>query len=529
VEGAPGGTLTVAGEQEHTSFNWVNSEHNAAWTSYFMQLVWPSATIFSPEGEPVENSEFVSYELTSEDPQVVTYTVNEDAVWSDGEPISLEDFQFTWRSQNGKEKSTEVDPDTGEPLPLFNAADTTGYQDITSVEAGDDDNTIVVTYENKFADWKALFSPILPLHAFKAAGGGDEVVGFATGFNIDTVDLANVVSGAWYSVTDQQIGTSLTLDRNDSYWGKPGNLDEIVIRWITDATQEPAALANNEADVAFPQAQIDLVQQTEGIPGIETFVGFGTFWEHIDFNFANPHLAKVEVRTAIAHAIDRSEVVERLPAQFDPSAEVLNNRMFFPASSAYEPHGEDEYGAQDIDGAKALLESAGYTLGADGIYAHPTDGKLSLRFTWRDPNPRREQTFQLVQSQLKEAGIEVNDARAPDFTFLDTGDFDIALFGWTGGTTLAGQVAIYSTDGGNNNGKYSNSEVDQLLDQSDEELDEDTRTDLLNQVDTILWKDMPTIPMFQVPEFLAWRDTVSNVSYNGYQGFTWNAEKWSVA
>jgi ABC-type transport system substrate-binding protein len=125
----------------------------------------------------------------------------------------------------------------------------------------------------------------------------------------------------------------MTLTRNESYYGTPGVLDEIVIPWITDATQQPAAMENGEADVIFPQAQLDLVEQTEGIQGIETFIGFGTFWEHMDFNFENTFLAELEVRQAIGLGVDREDIVARLVDPFDDSAEVLNNRIFFPGAT----------------------------------------------------------------------------------------------------------------------------------------------------------------------------------------------------
>ena len=132
------------------------------------------------------------------------------------------------------------------------------------------------------------------------------------------------------------------------------------MRWITEGTQQAPALQNGEVDVIFPQAQLDLVEQVRAIPTATTFIGFGTFWEHLDPNQDNVHLAELPVRQAIALAMDRDEIVERLPAQFDPSAEVLNNRIFFPSDPRYVDNAGD-YAEQDIEAAKAALEDAGYT------------------------------------------------------------------------------------------------------------------------------------------------------------------------
>ena len=278
----------------------------------------------------------------------------------------------------------------------------------------------------------------------------------------------------------------------------------------------------------FPQAQLDLVQQVRAIPTATTFIGFGTFWEHMDFNQENPHLADPAVRTAIGLGVDREEIVERLPAQFDPSAQVLNNRMFFPGDPRYVDN-SGEYATQDTAAARAALEGAGYVAGADGIYEHPDRGRLSMRITWRDPNERRQSTAQLVQAQLAEAGIEIVFAPQPDFTFLDERNFDIALFGWTGGSVLSGNDSIYRSTGGQNYTGNNNPAIDSGFDEANVELDADTRADQMNAIDVLVWQDLATLPLFQVPELLANDQEIGNIIYNGYSNqFTWNAQQWGT-
>ncbi|MGH9186932.1 MAG: ABC transporter family substrate-binding protein [Acidimicrobiales bacterium] len=525
--GEAGGSVVLAGEQIPTGLVTANGDHNAAWTADVMQQVWPQVVTFLPDGTYEVNEEFVEVELTNEDPQTVEYRINEEAVWSDGTPITAADFVFTWESQSGIDHPTEVDPESGEPVDLYNAAGTTGY-DVQTCEEGDDEKHVVCEYSEPYADWYALFAPVLPVHAFEAEGDGDTVAAFNDGFVYPDINLDNVPSGGPYVISEIDGESSVTLARNESYWGTPGLLDEILVRWITDGTQHPAALENREIDVTWAQAQIDLVQQTQALSGVTTDVTFGTFYEHIDFNFTNAHLAKREVRQAIAKALDRAAIVERIPAQMAPDSEVLNSHFFYPGGAAYVPNGEEEYGAQDLDAAAALLEGAGYTLGGDGVYTHPTDGPLAVRFVWRDPNPRREQTAQLVQAQLADAGIQINLSPAPDFGFLDSGDYDIAMFGWTNITVPSGKTDIYSTGGGSNYGSYSNPDADDLFAEADVDLDPDSRSDTLNRIDEILWQDVPVIPLFQVPEFTANRDTVENVQFNGYEGNSWNMNTWAL-
>ena len=505
VEVQEGGTVVLAGEQEPTGLNWLQAEDNAAWTTRFMQLVWPAVSWQLPDGSFRQQEEFVTYELTSEDPQTVVYEIDPDAVWADGSPITADDFIFTRDAQNAcEEAATAADPNT-----VYNSAGCQGYDVMESVEgSGDDNKTVTVTFAEPYADWETLFNPILPKAAFEAAGNGDPVAGFNTGFKVENLPSGEavadlVMSGSWFTVTDYQPGVSTTLSRNEAYWGEDtAAVDTLLIRWITEGTQQAPALQNGEVDVIYPQAQLDLVQQVRAIPTATTFIGFGTFWEHLDLNQANPHLGDLAVRQAVALGMDREEIVERLPAQFDPSAQVLNNRMFFPSDERYVDN-SGEYGQQDTEGAKALLEGAGYTLGGDGIYTHPDRGPLSMRITWRDPNERRQSTAQLIQAQLREAGFDIQFAPQPDFVFLDERNFDMALFGWTGGASLSGNDSIYRSDGGQNYTGNNNPEIDSGFDEANVELDEATRADMMNQIDELVWADMATVPLFQVPELLA--------------------------
>jgi peptide/nickel transport system substrate-binding protein len=510
-----GGTVIFAAEQEPESLNWQTAAHNTAWGAYIMGAVWPGTYNVAPDGEKFLNEDLIeSRELTDEDPQTVVYKINPEAEWSDGKPISADDFIFYWESQNGKN-------------PAYLPASTTGYEDIESVVGSDNGKTVTVKFAKKFADWEALFDYLYPVHAFEAAGGGDKIKGFNEGFVTQTYQVSNFVSGGQYTVTELKPGQSITLSRNESYYGEPGFLDKIIVPFITDGAQQPAALENKEADIAFPQAQIDLVKQLQGIQGVTADVGFGTFWEHLDFNFENAHLGVKEVRLALGKAIDREAVVERLPKQVSDEAQVLNNRIYKPSQEDFEDHGSKEFGERDVEGAQELLEKAGYAKGADGIYAKGGQ-KLTLRIVWREPNDRRQQTATLLQSQLKEAGIDAQLSPRPDFTFLDKGDFDIALFGWTGGTVLSSTTSIYEPDGGQNHAGHNNPRIGELYEQANTELDADKRADLMNQIDEILWEDLPTLPLYQVPEVLAFRDTIDGPEYNGFGGPGWNMHLWSM-
>jgi peptide/nickel transport system substrate-binding protein len=506
----PSGEVVLAIEQEPTGLVHLTAAHNAAWTAWTVSdLQYRGAVYPEPDGTVVRNVDLIdSITLVSEDPQVVEYVINAEATWSDGTPITADDFIFMWEALR-------------DPTAPSAPAGSQGYEDIESVVGSEDGKTVTVTYSRPFADWHAMFDYIYPKHYFAAVGGGDDlesaIEAFGTAFTVENLPPLPMVSGGPFVLVEYTPGQSMIFERNEAYWGTPGGPERIVGRFLTDSAQYPAAIENEEFDVGYPQGQLDLVQQLEGLPGVSTEVGFGTFWEHLTFNFETPALAIPAVRQAIALGLDRQDIVDTIPAQFSDEAQVLNNRIFFPGQEHYTDN-SGEYGTRDVEAARRLLEDLGCE-----------DGEISLRLVWRDPNPSRQQIAEIIQGQLAEIGIEVELAPSPDFAFLDEGNFDIALFGWAGGVTLGANVSIYTTGEGQNLGRYSSAAVDELLAQTSVTLDPEERAELFNEVDRLLWEDLPTIPLFQNPDVLTWRTAVvEGPAYNGFSGPTWNASAWTV-
>jgi peptide/nickel transport system substrate-binding protein len=551
-----GGTVTYAAEQEYTAYNNGSADQVLFANTLVLNMVQPGPFISMPDlTYKLWDDMMVSAEVTSDDPQVVEYVVKPEAAWSDGDPIDCDDFMLAWYSNNGL--VTKPNPDFTAPgvldadgaeipetLPVFNTASTTGYKDISSVECSDDGKTITTTYSKVFADWKALFGNLLPAHIVEANAKvpdllavdgttlSPELEALGDFWNTGFVgfDPAIDISGSWFSIDSFTAGQNLILKRNEAFFGKPAALDSIVFLQVPDATQQPAALENGDVQVISPQPNPDLVQQIQGIEGVNSEIDQGVTFEHLDFNQGNKHLADINVRKAIALCIDRDEIVSTLVAPINPDATVLNNRIYIPASPDYKDNSKGL--TRDVAGAKALLESSGYVLGADGIYAKDGD-RLSLRLGRRDPNPRRQSTNELVAEQCKEAGIEMTDDPSEDFNAvrLPASDYDIALFAWVATAALSSNTAIYvpPTEGGDQNwNNYSNPALVPLFAQADGELDAAKRADLMNQIDSIMWDDMATLPLFQFQEMIASTDTVSNVVYNGPLGVTWNANEWTL-
>jgi peptide/nickel transport system substrate-binding protein len=501
-----GGTLNYAADQEPTGFNNNTSKDNGTSVYNVVINVYPQPFHAQPDFTvKMDDALLDSAEQTSDDPQTVVYKIKQDAAWSDGTPLSADDFIYNWKQQNGTIKENDV-------------ATTTGYDQIKSIEGSDNGKTVTVVFKTPFADWKGLFTGIVPAHYIQKRPGG-----WNTGLDKDP---DKIPSGGPFIVKDYTQGQSLTLVRNDKYWGPKAHLDSIVFRFLPESTTQPAALQNNEVDLIYPQPQLDQVTQVKALPDVSSEINFGLSFEHLDFNFKNEHLGDLKVRQAIATGINVQELVDRTVKQFSDKAEPLGNRIWLTGQPQYQDH-FGQYGKGDTAGATKLLEDAGYTKGADGIYAKGGK-KLSVRFSTTAGNKLRETQGELFQAQMKEIGVEIKIANVDSTKFfgewLPNGNYDIADFAWVGTPfAISSNRDIYRTGGGSNYGKYANKKVDDLFTQANSETDEAKSAELGNQIDQQITADMATIPLYTKPTFIAYRNTFANIHDNATSEGPFNA------
>jgi peptide/nickel transport system substrate-binding protein len=506
----PGGTLNYAADQEPTGFNNNTSKDNGTSVLNIVVNMFPFAFHAQPDFTVKMDDAFLdSAEQTSEDPQTIVYKIKQNAIWSDDTPITADDFIYFWKQQNGTIKDNDV-------------AATTGYDQIQSVKGSDNGKTVTVVFKTPYADWKGLFAGVLPAHYVQKQPGG-----WNTGLDKNP---EKIPVGGWFKVQNYTQGQSLTLVRNDKYYGPKANLDSVVFRFLPESTTQPAALQNNEVDLIYPQPQLDQVQQVKALPDVTSEINFGLSFEHLDFNFKNPLLADINVRKAIATGLNVQELVNRTVKQFSDKAQPLGNRIWLTGQPQYQDH-FGQYGKGDIAAATKMLEDAGYAKGSDGIYAKGGK-KLSFRFSTTAGNKLRETQGELFQAQMKQMGVDIKIDNVDSTKFfgewLPNGNFDIANFAWVGTPfTISSNRDVYRSGGGSNYGSYESKKVDQLFAQANSETDEAKSAELANQIDQQLTEDMVTIPLYNKPTFIAWRNTFAGIRDNAtsegpfYAANTW--------
>ncbi len=535
--GGEGGTLIWAHEQEPPDMHLDDPNNNLSITSYIQQALLDglytitATTEFAPEllaqeGEVVENDD---------GSVTVNFVLRDGLVWSDGTPFTSNDVAFTQNAIMAADGET----DEGEPNFVYLIGDRTGFNTVTSVDVISD-TEFSITWSEFFAGWKGLYDRIFPAHVFS-----DDPVTAAQEMNEAfpewTLASGDVVPSTGPMIFDSwERGVQMNLVRNDMYpgsvspdvvrQGEIASVDGVQINWVTDTDAQIAALEAGEAQMIFTQPQL----QFETLVTSDSFTvasQAGPVFEHWGLNLNNTHLAKPEVREALAFAMDKSEVMAGLytPLFPDLPAEGLGNTYWLSNQSTYVDHaGEQGYGAGDIESAQAALESVGYAQNGDGIYEHPDDGVLSLRVGTTGGNRLREIQQELIQAQYADAGIEIVIDNVEGAAYFSEVPFsadalacsgsggaegncdiwDITQFAWVGGPWPGGQSASYLSDSGNNPYGFQNADFDALSDECDATIDDAERADCYNTLDTYVTtltqdpvQGLFMLPLTQKPNF----------------------------
>lgn len=294
--------------------------------------------------------------------------------------------------------------------------------------------------------------------------------------------------------TDDEV----VLEKNADFAIEPG-LDEVVFKIIPDKSVLAISLQNNEIDLATTITSNDIasVLAKEDLTVVANASGW---YRYMGFNFDNELFQDPDVRRAICMAID---VDSAIAATFKNDANVeIAVRAYGPIPLEFVGADEEAWkkviAPYDPEGAKALLESKGYALNANGIYEK--DGK-ELTFTLKTANYDPNMKFGIIVStELKKIGINCVSQPTEWATLLSdlkTGNKDAFIMG--GGSTLTGMNSLFhsvKSKGGSHALNYVNLELDAKLDQAFATMDESARAALLSEASCMAMEDCAELPLF---------------------------------
>jgi peptide/nickel transport system substrate-binding protein len=492
AEGTPekGGTLVIGAEQELDCADWISSCAGASWGTWiYGGLTMPRAHDFDPESSELVTSPLLAKDAELDDTDAgmtITYTIADDAVWSDGEPITSTDFKYTW---DAMKNGTDI-------------YDQSGYKDISSVDDSDP-KVAVVTLDQDYAAWKELFGANFGVYPSHLLQGKDHNAEMKDGYKF---------SGGPWMLDHWTKGEELVLVPNPKYWGDKPNLEKVVFKFIPETAAEVEAYNSGQVAAIYPQAQLEL-ETLKDAADTEFSAGETISFEALWFNTSKAPLDDLHVRKALAYATDRQAIVEALFKPVDPEIETIqafmtpgNAEFYSDPFKIYEP---------DMDKVTEEMEAGGWAKGSDGIWAKGGQ-KASFELNSTAGNARRQRTGEILQSQWKEAGFELklNFTQAGTIfgEWLPQGNFSIGLYAQTPLSTDPSICSLFCSENiptadspsGQNWTRLKSDKLDEVWKAVQTTLDPDKRKELVDEGHKALADELPGLPIDPLENILVY-------------------------
>ena len=551
-EGTDGGQIIIGDWQEANQFNPFYlgqvTEANVASAAWSTLVVFTHDYKYAPDlATDIPTTENGGVEVPGQDgdAMTVTWTLKDDLKWSDGEPLTCDDFLYAFEWVMDEENVGVI---------------TAGWEDISEWECASD-TEMILHFENIYEGYLTLVTAPLPRHFLEDIPIADQTAG--AGFRPEEVpDMP--VSGAFKfeSVTP---GQELRLTRNENYRSfsrnEPAYLDTLIFKWYTDADAMIAGFRGGEVDFAtdlqdsdLPKVQ-DLGDQVSAIPALlyeflrpnwsveefseETKTGGCSRNEAVQDRGEGCPTADPAFREAIAFAVDKNEINTRL---LGGTVQVANTNIS-PGAWFFADQAPATF---DPEQAKSILEEAGWT-DEDGDGIREKDGltaKIELCTTTRQV---RVDTLALIAGWLKDVGIDsvvnpvdasaifadYNEATPDTPCALATSNFDLAEHAFSSSIDPLGNYFSYHSSqfepDGANDAQVADEEIDAALDTVKNSVDFVEIRDAMADFQRVYVEKTVEIPLYYRKNVELVGPKLGNFVANPTQaGPTWNAVDWFV-
>lgn len=439
----------------------------------------------------------------SEDGLTWTLTIRDDVVFHDGTPLTAEDVVY----------SLTLYRDTAD-FPFL----PTYMEPFTTIEAPNA-TTVTLTSEAPVAafEYRLPGMFVLPRHIWEA---------------VDPVTFTNdeMIGSGPFKLAEHAEGEFVRLEGNADYWAGAPNVDEVIFQTVDNADARVQALINGELDAIteFPATAIPTLQDTanvEVVDGLE----FGGRFADIFFNIVDPAncpadvgvcsghpaLRDVQVRKALAHAVDKQQLIDTLLLGLgQPGLGVVPISLgtWFAEELVAEDY---EF---NLETAAQMLEDAGYVdSDGDGIRECPTaecgeTGDLTFRLNYPTDNDEHPRVSDTLSGWWSEIGVAVQiqglDTEALTAICCPGFDFDVMLWSWTSDTDPEGLLSVMlcsEIDSGYSETGYCNPTYDELYTQQGVETDPAVRRELIVEMQRMTLEDVPYIIPWYYPKIQAYR------------------------
>jgi oligopeptide transport system substrate-binding protein len=421
----------------------------------------------------------------SDDGLTYTFKLREDAKWSNGDPVTADDFVFSFqRVEDPKEaagyasilypiKNAEAINTATADKPM--AVDQLGMKAV-------DPKTLEITLERPTPYFLQLLTHQTALPVNKAS---------VEKFGADFVKPGNMVSNGAFTLVENVANDHITLAKNPNYWGADTVKIDTVIFYPTE--DQAAAIRRFQAgeldlQYQFPADQTEFLKGQLGADQVHIAPNLATYY--YVFDTRHPPFDDVRVRRALSMAVDRDFLAQKIYA----GAQLPAYSFVPPGIAGYESAEADFAGMSQLDRedeAMKLLKEAGFGEGGKPL-------KIEIRY---NTNANHEKVATAVADNWKALGADVSlvnlDVKSHYAYLQEGGTFDVARAGWVADYADAENFLFLdiSTNNTFNYGHYNNPEYDALMDKSYKERDLVARQKILHDAEALLMRDQPIAPL----------------------------------
>ena len=450
---------------------------------------------------------------TNEAKDVYTFTLRDNARWSDGNPVTAHDFVYAWRRL--------ADPATASPYSWF--ADIMALENVGAVMSGEsppealgvralDNHTLEVRLTASLPYFAAMTT-----HASTFPSPQWTVRTFGDAWT----KPGNIVGNGAYVLTEHIPNETATRERNTMYWNNDATIiDKVVTLVINDENTDFTRWEAGETDKgAVPSGQYPRLKAEYPDEAI-SFPRLCTYYMTFNLSPSGPEAFKdVRVRQALSYALDRSVVTDKIlqggqiqAFTFTPGA----TAGFEVPAVAFGQMSQDQ---RNIN-AKLLMAAAGYG----------PDNPLKFEYMYNTSEGHKKIAIAAQQMWKETLGAEATLANQEWKTFLKTRggqNFDVARGGWCGDYNEASTfLDLMTTPSGYNDGKFSNAEVDELMTSARTMSD---ATSNYTRVEEIMANEMPIIPVYHYTGVFMLRNNLKGWPFNNVEQNVYSRDLYKVA
>ncbi len=448
--------------------------------SNILRQMFVGLTTTDPDGKTIPG---MAESWESADNKVWTFKIR-DAKWSNGDPVTAEDFVYSFRRV--------VDPNTASPYASYLADDKVlnaqevidgkVKPDALGVKALDE-KTLQVTLSEPvpyFPD-TLIHTSVKPVPQKVVEKFGEK-----------WTDPANIVVNGPYKISEWQVNDKIVLERNESYYDNANTtLEKITLLAIPSSTTDVARYQAGEIDITYNEVPPEQFASLKEQLGDQLQVSPMLCTYYYEFNTVKPPFNDARVRRALALALDRNTISDKVVGQGQTPAYQLT-----PVATNGMQNNTPEWQSWDqakrVEEAKKLLKEAGYS------ESKPL--KFELLYNTNDNHKK----IAVAASSLWKQSlgfVDVSLINKEWKTYLDTrrnGNYQVARAGWCGDYNEPSTfLNIVKTGNSNNQGKYSSANFDSLMTQTLKAgVTPEQRAGIYQQAEAQLDADMPNINVY---------------------------------